>query len=186
MFHFNFSSLALKYPAIGLISQFYVQGKRLNALLTQWLTNHASVLSPTERKYLRQLQKDNVDPFPVFYLLMKVHKTPLKTHPIVSCSGSLLYGLGIWIDNKLQVAAQSQRSYFRSSFALKEELVSLSIPPGCHLFTADAVSMYTNIPTTDTLRVIGEYLRSNEDRFRDIPVDALMDALLSSTVVSME
>jgi hypothetical protein len=44
-------------------------------------------------------------------LTMKVHKTPLKTRPIVSCSGSILEGIGIWVDSKLKIAARRQRSY---------------------------------------------------------------------------
>ena len=106
---------------------------------------------------------------------MKVHKTPLKTRPIVSCSGSLLHALGVWVDDKLQIAARRQRSYFKSSLDLKKELTALNVPPNAYLFTADAVSMYTNIPTDRALLFIGKYLRRTH--FPGIPTEALMDAL---------
>jgi hypothetical protein len=79
------------------------------------------------------------------------------------------------VDDKLQKAAHTQRSYFKSSFDLKKELSVLTLPPGCFLFTADAESMYTNIPTDRALLFIGRYLR--RERFPDIPVEALMEAL---------
>ena len=79
------------------------------------------------------------------------------------------------MDDKLQAIARSQRSYFKSSFDLKKELLSLRLPPNCLLFTADAHSMYTNIPTDRALMFIGRYLRSNH--FDGVPLDTLMEAL---------
>jgi hypothetical protein len=108
---------------------------------------------------------------------MKVHKTPLKTRPIVSCSGSLFQPLGLWVDSMLQIVACVQPAYFKNSFDLKEELVSLDLPPGTLLFTADAQSMYTNIPTDKALQVIGDYLRENSERFPSVPIAPLMEAL---------
>jgi hypothetical protein len=108
---------------------------------------------------------------------MKVHKTPLKTRPIVSCSGSLLFALGIWIDDKLQPVARRQRSYFKSSYVLKQELIALHLPPNARLFTSDAVSMYTSIPTAQALREIAQYLRRNRALFPEVPIAALVDAL---------
>ena len=86
----------------------------------------------------------------------------LKRHPIVSCPGSLLHGLGIWVDRKLQEIAQKTISYFKNTLELKQQLLHLNLPPNTCLFTADAVSMYTNIPTHTALNLIGKYLSQHQ------------------------
>ena len=108
---------------------------------------------------------------------MNVHKTPLRSRPIVSCSGSLLHALGVWIDTKFQLVAAKQHTYFKSSFDLKQELLQLHLPPGARFFVADAVSMYTNIQTAPALREIARYLHQHAHQFADIPIAALIDAL---------
>jgi hypothetical protein len=102
---------------------------------------------------------------------MKVHKSPLKTRPIVSCFGSLLYGIGVWVDDKLQNIACRQKTYFKSSYDLKKELINMHLPSSAHLFTSDAFSMYTDINTDPVLQEIVHYLCT------DIPVPALLAAL---------
>lgn len=136
-----------------------------------------SAVTRSEHRFLKTLLKECKDPFGVFYCTFKAHKSPLKTRPIVSTVGSLLYGLGIWIDDKLQQASRAQKSYIKSSFDVKEQLSKLDLPPGSRIFTSDAVSMYTNIPTNIALRKIAEYLHDNEDLFPGIPTDALIAAL---------
>jgi hypothetical protein len=54
------------------------------------------------------------------------------------------------------------------------------LPPNATIFTADAVSMYTNIHTETALQAICTYLHRNEDMVTDllhIPVNALLEAL---------
>lgn len=130
-----------------------------------------------ERKFLKHHLHENEAPVPVLCLTLKAHKVPLKTQPIVSCIGSLLNGLGIWVDQKLQFAAQQKRSYFKSSLELKKKLVDIAVPPGAVLFTADAVSMYTNIQTHQALRAIAQYLQRNEFIYQDLPIEALISTL---------
>ena len=149
---------------------------RIKRQLLQWLKTHKKVLQKAEKRFLQHHIDDNKDPFATLYLTVKVHKgPPFKTRPVVSCSGSLLSGIGTWVDDKLQIAAKKQRSYFKSSFDLKRLLSSLQIPANASLFIANARSMYTNIPTDRALLFIARYLRKN--KFDGIPVEALIEAL---------
>ena len=150
---------------------------RLRTVLRKWIDRHKASLGEQELKFLRYHLRHNKTPFPVFYATMKVHKASLKTRPIVSCSGSLLHPIGVWVDRMLQQVAQRQQSFFKSSFALKTELVNLQVPPSTTLFIADAVSMYTNIDTTYALHEIGAYLRRHRQEYQQVPMDALIEAL---------
>ena len=145
--------------------------------LREWLANHKAVISKNEMRFLKNLASKCADPFPYFYLTMKVHKSPLKSRPIVSCSGSLLHGIGLWLDDQLQVVAQSLPSYVKSSFDVKQQVTGLHLPHNARLFTADAVSMYTNIPTSTALREIKRYLLDNSHQFPKLNVAAVTQAL---------
>ena len=131
-----------------------------------------------EISYLRATFEPETATLPVFYLTLKVHKSPWTTRPIVSCSGSLLYPLGVWVDSHLQKLATVQRTYIKNSRELKDLIVQLSpLPPGARLFTSDATSMYTNIRTGMAIIEIAQYIHQHDRRFSCIPADALIDAL---------
>ena len=114
-----------------------------------------------ERAFLRKELISNQSPYARFYLNLKAHKLKpgqtvdqLKSRPIVSCPGSLLHALGVWVDRMLQEVAQNTISYFKNTLELKKHLLELNLPTNTRLFTADAVSMYTNIPTQTVLNLI--------------------------------
>ena len=151
--------------------------QKLRKKLDSWMRRYNQYLSKQEKIFLQCWSDDNTDAFPYFYLLMKVHKPVLSSRPIVSCSGSLLYALGVWVDIKLQDIAAQQPTFFKSSFDLKEELIQLHVPESGRFFTSDAVGMYTNIRTAEALQEIGQYLRRNTNQFSNVPIQALMDAL---------
>ena len=138
-----------------------------------------------ERAFLRKKLKSNKSLYARFYLTLKAHKLKpgqtvdnLKSRPIVSCPGSLLHGLGVWVDRKLQEVAQRIVSYFKNTLELKKELLNLHLPRNARLFTADAVSMYTNIPTHTALNLIGKYLDQYQRKHNnDYPKDAVRAGL---------
>jgi hypothetical protein len=108
---------------------------------------------------------------------MKVHKYPSSTRAIISASGSLLFNLCICMDIKLQPFAKQQHAYFKSSHILKLQLVDFVIQPNSYLFTADAVSMCTNIPTERALTHIYNHIRETTHLLPTIRVEALCAAL---------
>ena len=61
------------------------------------------ILSKSDFRYITRSSTalrdtDGEIQFPHFYVTAKIHKSPLKTRPIISVSGSLLHGLGKWAD----------------------------------------------------------------------------------------
>ena len=150
-----------------------------------WLKTHHKILTKMERAFIREKLDSNKAPYARFYMTLKAHKLKqgqnvdhLKSRPIVSCPGSLLHGLGIWVDRKLQDVAKTTISYFKNSLELKEQLTQLNLPPNARLFSADAVSMYTNIPTHTVLNLIGKHITQYQRSYNGAyPVDAIRDAL---------
>ena len=100
---------------------------------------------------------------PLFYLTMKIHKAKLCSHPIISLSGTTLYGLVVWLNNELQPLIKTNDSYVVSSRSFKDDLL-LQQPFGnnARFFTADAVGMYNNIDTKHPLGVIKHFLQTHE------------------------
>jgi hypothetical protein len=141
--------------------------------------SHDQDLSEGEPKFLSHSLELVASPFPRFYLLFKIHKLPLKTHPIVSVSGSTLHALGRWANCQLQPLTKTLvPSFIASLWELKSSLTALPLlPSSTRLFTCNAISMYTNINTNHTLEVIAAFLKSHP-LARDLPATkALISAL---------
>eukprot|EP00957_Ditylum_brightwellii_P152496 11607551-Ditylum_brightwellii.AAC.1 len=68
-------------------------------------------------------------------------------------------------------------SYLANSKELKEELIKLNILPSAHLFTANAILMYTNIKTEQAIVSLGTYIMYNHETFKHLPITAICDAL---------
>ena len=134
-----------------------------------------------EHTFIWEELTSNQSLYVCFYQTLKAHKLKpgqmvdhLKNCPIISCPGSLLHGLGVWVDCKLQDVAQKTVSYFKNTLELKKQLLKLHRLPNACLFTADAMSMYTNIPTDMALNLISKYLTQHQRKCNgDYPHDAV-------------
>jgi hypothetical protein len=80
------------------------------------------------------------------------------------------------MNEELTPVAKTQPSYFQDSFAHKELLDGIEVPPGAVLFTADATAMYTNIKTEPALEEMAAYLCASKKEF-SYPYEALIEAL---------
>ena len=138
---------------------------QLETDLQEFLSTYTenNILDEDDLTYLTWYASTSTDPFSHFYITAKIHKTPWKPRPIVSYCGSLLYGLGKWLDKQLQPIAQQTAAYISSSFDLCNSLHTLKIDCSTDtLFTADANSMYTNIDTAHALSVFRHFFHTNE------------------------
>jgi hypothetical protein len=92
---------------------------------------------------------------PYFYILPKVHKTPWKSRPVVSCVSSVPEPLSVWIDYQLQRVVHLCPAYLQDSWHFLHTLQQQDpFPDDCCIFTADAVGMYANINTDHALEVM--------------------------------
>ena len=156
------------YKSLTLIeTEHYASEVRKHILA--WLKTHQKILTKMERAFIWDELNSNQSPYARFYLTLKAHKLKpgqtvdnLKSRPIISCPGSLLHGLGVWVDCKLQEVAQKTTSYFKNTLDLKQQLLNLHLPPNACLFTTNAMSMYPNIPTHMALNLIGKHLAQHQ------------------------
>lgn len=145
-----------------------------------WTQRHRNSITEESVHYIRHhLETTNKDPFGYFYLLIKLHKTPISTRPVCSDCASLPHALGKWVDLQLQPIVQNQATYFKNSLALKRELDTLRLPPNARIFTYDAVSMYTNIDTEDCISRLSAFLLDPQTnlQYPHLRPKALVEAL---------
>lgn len=130
-------------------------------------------------KYLLQLDKSKELKFPAFYMLMKVHKTPIAGRPIVSSINSMTYHASKYIDHCLQPMLKYISSYIQSSQQLISELETKAtrFPKDCVILCADIDSLYPNIPISEGLiyfKCSLEYhKKQHPDEFKDLNVDLI-------------
>ncbi|KAL7469413.1 hypothetical protein ACHAXS_009674 [Conticribra weissflogii] len=129
--------------------------------------------------FLRRCKNTSTRKCSRFYLTIKMHKDPWKTRPVVSTCGTYLHALSRWVDHHLQKLTSLIPTYLRDSQHLLEDLKQLGrLPSNAQLFTADAVSMYTNIDSAHALQVIEDTLTLHREKLPEyFPTAALLDAL---------
>jgi len=146
--------------------------------LNHLLDFYRSYLTSAERTYFQRSLLNRVR-IPVFYITLKVHKGPLASRPIVSCVGSLLNIFSTWLDYKMKALVKHVPTFLRDSNHTIEDLKLLGpLPDYARLFTADAVSMYTNIQCEEGCAAFqGWFDDYAEELPRNFPVALFMAVL---------
>jgi len=84
----------------------------------------------------------------------------MKTRAIISYAGCLCSNLAKWVDIQLQNIVTHMPYVAKSSSNVVQDTTARQWPPGCLLFTMDAVSMYTNIHLDHALPTISNFLKN--------------------------
>jgi hypothetical protein len=98
--------------------------------------------------------------------MLKVHtKSPWSTTPVVSCVRSFAEIFSKWLDVQLKKLLPLSQTYVQDSIQVLHNLHALGpLPSDAKLFTADAMSMYTNIDIHHALIVFHQW-------FQDFPME---------------
>ena len=151
--------------------------RNTRCMLNQIRLNHRTKLTAAENTYF--IRAANLKyRIPQFYLTIKVHKQPWKTRPIVSCINSYLNVFSKWLDYRFKELIIYSPTYIKDSFQVLKELKHLQLPPNAKLFTCDAVSMYTNIDSSQGIQAISDWIEEyNEEITPDFPSALFLEVL---------
>ena len=100
--------------------------------------------------------KPTDSPAPRFYGQPKIHKPGVPIRPIVSYSGSPLYNLNKYIANILKAYVRNNNA--NNSTMFSNYIRNVPIKDDEIIVSFDVISLYTNIPITDTLNIIKDLL----------------------------
>jgi hypothetical protein len=143
---------------------------------------HQHALAQNEITYFKRVFKIKCR-IPQFYATPKVHKSPWKTRPIVSCVNSTLGYLSKWTDRQLQRVIHLCPGYLKDSASLLQKLKQMDpLTPTTVMIVADAVSMYTNIDTTHGLQTLKNWLNLHR---ADLPQGFPTDMIIAATELIM-
>ena len=132
-------------------------------LFHEFVNKHKEVLGEAVVTYMSRGYKKYGDKIAKFRSTVKVHKSPWKLRPVVSKCGTLLECISKWLDYKLQNLSKFMPTVIKDSKSLRDDIISLKLPPTAKLFTADAISMYTNIELNHAMQVMKYWLESLPD-----------------------
>lgn len=157
----------------------------IKATILNLTKKYKEQLDAASHKYFRRAFDPNVNDgnkfrISQFYILPKVHKTPYKIRPVVSCIGSVVEIISKWLDFQLQKIVHLCPSYIEDSWKLIELLTKLGpLPSTARIYSADATSMYTNINTQHGLEIMKLWLNKHKTNLPlgFPPIDLICDGM---------
>lgn len=96
-----------------------------------------------------------------FYLIVKLHKSPIRGRPIVSTCASVTAAAAKYVDKCLQPVMRKQRSYIQDSAQLLHCIETTHLPDDIILLTADVESLYPSICLVDAMTRIRDLLHND-------------------------
>lgn len=132
---------------------------RLNVIKCRELlmTTYSRFISPNVAKFLRSY--DHFANPAKFYVIPKIHKTPMVGRPIAASHSYITRPISIFVDELIKPKILMP-TVLRDSSELIQLLEQTALPtPNCFLVTADVVSLYPNVDTKKALVALDLLLR---------------------------
>jgi hypothetical protein len=155
-------------------SKTYTRSKQTLQSLQQDVSTYVSFLDLSRAEQQRMLSGLDLTTFPKFYILPKVHKTPILGRPIVGAHSAPTTGISKWVDSQLKRLLPVIPTYVKGSLEVAQRIQDFVIQPrkpckdpainalpnGLCLFAADVSSLYPSIPQRKGVAAVREFLRT--------------------------
>ena len=147
------------------ISEIYLKLRNILAFyhvlyINSRITPLASFLLSLENAPLQRLCK--------FYILVKIHKTPMSSRPISSNTNYLSWHASKFLDHRLKAFLHLCPSYISNSQTLVKILEKRCFPRTCYLLEADVDNLYPSIPVVDGLTRLSSFLQTHGMSFQEV------------------
>lgn len=109
------------------------------------------------RRFMSHVPQQGFKPA-LFYVLMKLHKSPPVGRPIAASHSWVTYNVSVWLDAELRALVQRQPTYLRDSTEFVLLLEQQTVPAGALLCTYDVTALYPSIPIPTALGLIHQML----------------------------
>ena len=120
----------------------------------------------------------------IFYGLPKLHKDKLSIRPIISQISHPTRNMSKFLHETLLSTATNASTYIKNSYDLVDSIKNINYNPDLILITCDIVSLYTNIPTKEGIKLTTQaYLDFNVHNKERLDAIAL-ETLLNNTLVN--
>ena len=142
--------------------------------LSQTLGKNKDLIPQTKYRQLIQ----HYSQLPHIYGLPKIHKDGIPLRPIVSNRGSACHPLSRFLEEIIRPRTGKSSSYVKDSAHFVERISDAPIHSN-QMVSLDVVSLFTKVPTDETLAVVRDKLAADpllEER-TCIPIDNLMEML---------
>ena len=94
---------------------------------------------------------------PRLYGLPKIHKEGVPLRPIVSNIGAPTYQLSKYLAGILGLFTGNTKHHVKNSFQFIQTLKSFKIKPDELMVSFDVVSLFTNVPIEDSLKLLKQH-----------------------------
>ena len=117
----------------------------------------------------------------VMYGLPKIHKNGVPVRPIISAIGTYNYNLAKYLDEILKPLISDKSFIIKDTFDFVNRISKLISKEGEVMVSFDIVSLFTNIPTLETIEIILNRAYTDNDLFHGMDRETLKKLLIICT-----
>ena len=115
------------------------------------------------------------------YGLPKIHKTGTPLRPIISAVGTYNYKLAKYLDKILKPLVPNENYILKDTFDFVNKVSNIAHVENQHMVSFDVESLFTNIPTLETIEIILNRAFKHSEIFHQMNRKTLKNLLIICT-----